>query len=317
MKIVILDGYTTNPGDLSWERITELGDVTFYDRTSKENIVERCVGANVIITNKVLITEDIMSQLPDLKYIGLFSTGTNTVDLVAAKKRNIGVANVPGYSTNSVSQMVFSMILDICYRVRDHSNTVHQGDWAASVDFCYWKHPIVELYDKTIGIIGYGSIGRAVANIARAFGMKVLIYNRTKHEDINEDEWRDFYDLLKESDFVTIHCPLTDENKYMINLSTLQLMKPSAYIINTSRGPLINEADLSYVLDNNIIAGAALDVMEKEPPLSSNPLLKNDKCLITPHIAWASKESRSRLIGIVADNISSYFSGKPINIVNK
>jgi len=317
MKIVVLDGYTTNPGDLSWDQISNLGDVTIYDRTSKDSIIEHAKDADVLITNKVLINEDIMKQLPNLKYIGLFSTGTNTVDLVAAKKRNIGVANVPGYSTNSVSQMVFSMILDICCRVRDHSKTVHEGDWAASVDFCYWTHPIIELYGKTLGIIGYGSIGRAVAKIARAFGMNVLISNRTRYEDISDDEWRNMTDLLKQSDFVSIHCPLTKENEHMINLEALKMMKPTAYIINTSRGPLINETDLSYALDNNIIAGAALDVMEKEPPYASNPLIGNEKCIITPHIAWASKEARSRLIGIVADNIIAYFSGNPINIVNK
>lgn len=314
-KIVILDSYTANPGDISWDPILEFGDVTMYDRTPGELTIERAKDADILLTNKTILNRDVLINLPKLKYIGLLSTGVNVVDLKICRERNIFVTNIPGYSTDSVAQLVFAMILEFCSGVSKHSESVLNGDWSASIDFCYTLFTLQELANKTLGIIGYGKIGRKVAEIAKAFSMNVLVHSRTKPSDISDNEWVSFEELLKRSDFVSLHCPLTESNAGMIDIKALSLMKPTAYLINTSRGPIVNENDLAYSLNNGLIAGAGLDVMEKEPPLPGNPLLSAKNVLITPHIAWATKEARERLIGIAAANIKGYLENKPQNMV--
>lgn len=314
-KIVVLDAYTTNPGDISWDKLNELGDVTIYDRTPRELTVERAIDADILISNKTILDKEVISRLPNLKYIGLMSTGTNIVDLKYCRERNIPVTNIPGYSTDSVAQMVFAFILEFYSGVKAHSVSVHNGMWSDCIDFSYTLFTLQELAGKTIGIIGYGKIGRKVREIAKAFSMNVLIYSRSKPVDIDENEWTTFEDLLSNSDIVSIHCPLTDENKYMIDKKALALMKPSSFLINTARGALINEDDLAEALKNGKIKGAGLDVMVNEPPNKDNPLLKLDNCLITPHIAWATKEARQRLVSILCGNIKAFLDGNPVNLV--
>lgn len=315
LKIVILDSYTTNPGDISWDSINELGDVTMYDRTPKELTVERAKPADIVLTNKTILDKEVISQLPNLKYIGLMSTGTNVVDLNYCRERNIPVTNIPGYSTDSVAQLVFALILEFYFGVKAHSDSVHDGTWSNSIDFTYRLFTLKELANKTIGIIGYGQIGRKVHEIAKAFSMNVLIHSRTKPTDINESQWVSFDEILSKSDILTLHCPLTDTNRNMIDKRALSLMKSTSILINTARGPLINEADLAEALRNGTIAGAGLDVMVNEPPEKDNPLLTLENCLITPHIAWSTKEARQRLIAILSNNIKAFLAGNPINLV--
>ncbi|MDP2415682.1 D-2-hydroxyacid dehydrogenase [Daejeonella sp.] len=319
MKLVVLDGYTLNPGDLNWEGIKKFGDLEVHDRTPESQIVERCRGAEIIFTNKTPLREPVLSQLPDLKYIGVLATGYNVVDVDYAKTRGIAVANVPGYGTASVVQMTFALMLELCQHVQSHSDSVRQGDWAASPDFCYWNYPLIELEGKTIGIIGFGSIGQKVADIATAFGMNIIGFSRTRSDQSHRKnfKWAELNELLKESDVVSVHCPLFPETQGIINKNSLRMMKRSAFFLNTSRGPLMVDRDLADALNEGIIAGAGIDVLSVEPPSADNPLFKAKNCLITPHIAWATKEARSRLMGIAENNLSSFLNQKPINIVNK
>lgn len=316
MKIVILDGYTLNPGDLSWDEIRKLGECTVYDRTPPEKILERASKAAAIFTNKVVIGRDIIKQLPDLKFIGVLATGYNVVDLQAAAEAGILVANIPAYSTASVAQMVFSHILNIAQNVSKHAKSVKDGDWTNSIDFTYHLTPQTELAGKTLGIIGFGQIGQAVARVGLAFGMKILFQNRSKKETNADFRQVDLEALLVESDFISLNCPLTDENAGFINKSTIGKMKKSAILINTGRGALINEKDLADALNSGRIAGAGLDVLSTEPPKAENPLLTAKNCYITPHIAWATKEARQRLMQIAAQNLKAFINGTPQNIVN-
>lgn len=315
MKIVVLDGYALNPGDLSWEEIGKLGDFKVYDRTPPELTLERAKDADAIFTNKVIIDKEIINQLPKLKFIGVLATGYNVVDTAAARKAGITVCNIPAYSTASVAQLVFAHILHFTNNVAKHASSVHNGNWAKSTDFAYWLSPQSELAGKTLGIIGFGQIGQAVARIALAFGMKVIFNNRSKKSSNLNALQVDLDTLLESSDFISINCPLTDENKGFINTAAIEKMKPSAFLINTGRGPLINEQDLADALNYKRIAGAGLDVLSVEPALPDNPLPKAKNCHITPHIAWATLEARQRLMQIAANNLRSFLSGNPINVV--
>lgn len=319
MKIVNLDGYTTNPGDLSWEAIEKLGDYTVYDRTPPEKVIERAKGADILVVNKTVIGAEILDALmPELKFIALQSTGYNVIDCNHAKELGIPVSNIPSYSTNAVAQLVFSFILNLCDEVSLHSDAVKSGEWCTSPDFCFWKKPLTELTGKTIGIIGFGAIGRKVAFIAEAFDMNVLAYSpRPKNaQGLNTIRFVEIDELLKCSDIITCHCPLTPETTGLINKENIAKMKKSAVFINTSRGPVVDEQALADALNNGDIYAAGLDVLSTEPPYSDNPLLKAKNCYITPHIAWAAKETRERLISILEKNIASFIDGSPQNVVN-
>jgi len=316
-KIVILDGYVANPNDLSWESIATQGELTVYPRTSDEQLLERAKNAAVLIVNKRTLNKDILKQLPQLKLICTLATGYNNIDIEAAKALGITVCNAVGYSSPSVAQHVFALLLALINRVALHNNHVQQNGWANSTDWCYWKSPMIELAGKTMGIYGYGKIGQQVAAIALAFGMKVIVVRRSKKAPDNKKiQLVDLATLWKESDVLSLHAPLTTENEGIINQTTLGLMKKSAYLINTGRGGLINESDLKMALEKGIIGGAGLDVLSQEPPPQDHLLLGAPNCLITPHHAWTTKESRSRLINIVAENIKAFLAGKPQNVVN-
>ncbi|MEA5260518.1 D-2-hydroxyacid dehydrogenase [Arcicella aquatica] len=319
MKIVVLDGYTLNPGDLSWDELNALGEVIIYDRTPSEKIVERADGAEIVLTNKTPLGASEISQLSSLKYIGVLATGYNIVDIEAAKNQGVIVSNVPAYGTESVVQMTFSLLLELTLHVQKHSDAVREGKWANSKDFCFWDFPLIELAGKTIGIIGFGSIGQRVADVATAFGMNVIGYSRTQTDQSHRKnfKWASIPDLLVASDVVSIHCPLTAETKGLINRENLQKMKNTAFLINTSRGPIVVDEDLAEALNNGTIAGAGIDVLSVEPPQKDNPLFTAENCIITPHIAWATKEARTRLLAITLENISAYIGGNPTNIVNK
>ncbi|MEA5426667.1 D-2-hydroxyacid dehydrogenase [Arcicella lustrica] len=318
MKIVVLDGFTLNPGDLTWDTLHALGDVLIYDRTSPEEILERSLDAEILLTNKTPLRAEVISQLKSLKYIGVLATGYNIVDIEAAKNQGIFVSNVPAYSTDSVVQLTFALILELTLHVQKHSDAVREGKWANSKDFCFWDFPLIELAGKTIGIIGFGTIGQKVADVATAFGMKVIANSRrpTDQSHRKNFKWESISTLLEESDFVSIHCPLTAETQSLMNRENLQKMKSSAFLINTSRGPIIVDEDLAEALNNNTIAGAGIDVLSVEPPQKNNPLFTAQNCIITPHIAWATKEARTRLLAIALENISAYQSGNPKNVVN-
>lgn len=319
MKIVILDAYTTNPGDLSWEKFSEFGELTVYDYTPEDLIIERCKDAEIIIDNKVVLTKEILDKLPKLKYIGMLSTGFNVIDITAAKSNGITVCNVPTYSTAAVAQLTFALILEIYNQVGLHSEAVHNGEWTSCRDFCFQKTPLVELSNKTIGLIGYGKIGTEVAKIADAFSMNILCYVPSKKPQPNFKSFRfvTLDELAAQSDIVSLHCPLTPETTGIINKNFISKMKKNAIVINTSRGPAIDEQALADALNNGIIAGAGVDVLSTEPPKENNPLLSCSKCFITPHIAWAGYETRNRLVGVVYDNLKAFLSGEPINVVNK
>lgn len=320
MKIVNLDGYTTNPGDLSWEEIKKLGDYTVYDRTSPNEIIKRAKGANILIVNKTVITREILNKLaPELELIALQSTGYNIVDCDAAKELGIPVSNIPAYSTNAVAQLVFAFVLQITNQVTLHSQAVRNGEWSSCPDFCFWKTPLIELDKKTIGIIGFGAIGRKVAEIAEAFGMNCLVYTPRQKEitGLKNTELTDIDTLLTNSDIITCHCPLTPETTAMIDHEALSKMKKSAIFINTSRGPVVDEVALANALNNDQIMAAGLDVLKVEPANTDNPLLKAKNCYITPHIAWAATETRTRLLHTLETNIKTYISGNPQNVVNK
>ena len=318
MKIVVLDGYGLNPGDLSWSAWEALGEIKVYDRTSPSELLERSAGAEVLVTNKTLITANDMVSLPELKYIGVLATGYNVVDIDAAKARGIVVTNIPAYSTSSVAQMVFAHVLNITQRVGYYANENVQGRWTNNADFCYWDTNLVELDGKKMGIVGYGNIGKATARIALAFGMEVLAYTSKEQKDLPQGIKKATLDeLFTESDVVSLHCPLTPETKELVNADRLKTMKPSAILINTGRGPLVNEQDLADALNEGRIAGAGLDVLSVEPSVANNPLLSAKNCFITPHIAWATKEARTRLMDIAINNLRSYQEGNIINNVAK
>ncbi len=317
MNIVVLDGYTLNPGDLSWAELEKLGNLTVYERTSADDIVERAKDAEVVFTNKVPISRATMDKLPNLKFIGVLATGYNIIDTAAAKEKGIPVSNVPGYSTPSVVQLCFAMLFGFTHHVKEHSDAVREGKWAASPDFCFWDYSLIEVSNKTLGIIGFGTIGQQVADVATAFGMNVIAYSRTQTDQSHRKsfKWVKLEELLAESDFISIHCPLTPETKGLINEKNLSLMKNSAFLINTSRGPIVNDNDLANALNKGLIAGAGIDVLSQEPPQADNPLFTAKNCLITPHIGWATKEARSRLMNITVDNLIAFQSGKPVNLV--
>jgi glycerate dehydrogenase len=317
LKIIILDGYTLNPGDISWAGFETLGDFSVYDRTSPEKIIERSKNAEIILTNKTIINKETIEQLPKLKYIGVLATGYNIVDVKAANERNVIVTNIPSYGTSSVAQMVFALLLELTQNVGHHSHSVRSGGWSESEDWCYWDRPLIELDDLIMGIIGFGRIGKATAVIARAFGMKVIA-NDTGKTKSNSD-WVKLVDqevIFSESDVVSLHCPLTSDNKHFINSAKINLMKRSAFLINTSRGLLINEEDLAHALNTERIAGAGLDVLSEEPPEDTNPLLSAKNCIITPHIAWATKSARQRLMDIAVRNLRSFLNKQPINLIS-
>lgn len=317
MKIVMLDSYTTNPGDLSWASFEKLGDFTAYDRTPAELTVERAKDADILITNKTLLPKSVLEKLPKLKYIGLLSTGYNVVDIEYAKQKNIPVCNVPTYSTLAVAQLTFALILEVYNHVSLHNSAVHAGEWANSTDFCFWKTPLIELGGKTMGIIGFGKIGSAVAKIADAFGMNILCYVPRKKEQppIKNFKFVSLDELLKESDIVSLHCPLTPETEKMVNNDFISKMKKNAVLINTSRGAAIDEEALAAALKSGDILAAGVDVLSCEPPKKDNPLLSCKNCIITPHIAWAGYETRQRLVKIVYDNLKSFLDGKTQNNV--
>ena len=317
MRIVVLDGYTLNPGDLSWEIIKSIAECQIYDRTSAQQTIERAFDADIVLLNKTILDQQTINALPNLKYIGVLATGYNVVDLETASDRNITVTNIPEYGTESVAQMVFAHILNHCNQVAHHSATVSDGRWNDSADWCYWDNPLIELKGLTIGIIGLGRIGIAVAKIADAFGMTVIAVSRSCPKNLPEYiTVVSQHELIVKSDFISIHCPLTEENEQLINSDFLSKMKRSAYLINTARGPLVNERDLAEALNSNLIAGASLDVLSIEPPKPDNPLLNAKNCVITPHNAWATRAARKRLMTIARANIKAFLNDEPINVVN-
>lgn len=317
MNIVILDAYTANPGDLSWSPLESIGTCQIYDRTPLAETIERARDAEIVITNKAVLNREIISALPKLRYIGVTATGYNVVDTLAAKERGIVVTNVPGYSTPAVAQAVIAMLLELTNHTAAHAESVRAGGWTACPDFCFWQHPIIELKGRTLGLIGFGDIGSAVAQIAVAFGMKVIAARRSWKTPppegvtaVSQNE------VFEQSDVISLHCPLTEETKHIINAANLARMKSTAFLINTARGPLVDEPALAEALNSGRIAAAALDVLSSEPPPAANPLLTAKNCLVTPHLAWASRESRSRLIDITAANLHAFLDGKPVNVVN-
>jgi len=317
LKAVILDGYTENPGDLSWDPIGNLTDLTVYDRTPEELVIERAKEAEILIVNKVKLTEEVISQLPSLKFVGTLATGYNQIDGVALRKRNIPLSNIPSYSTNAVAQMVFAYILESVNRVSEYTASVKNGDWENCKDFCYWNMPLFELDGKTLGIIGFGKIGRRVSEIAKAFGMKILVYTPSgKKDDAPDIEFTDIDTVLKSSDFITVHCPLTDKTAGLINDEFIAKLKDGACVINTARGGVANEKDIANALKTGKLSCYCADVLSTEPPKSDNPLLTAPNCFITPHIAWAAYETRLRLMGILERNVTAFLSGNPINVVN-
>ena len=318
MKIVVIDGATLNPGDLSWSDLAELGDYEVYPHSTPEETVARCYSVQAVLTNKIPFDRETLAALPELKYIGLTATGYNIIDIEAANERGILVTNVPTYGTDSVAQMAFALLLELTQHVGYHSQTVHEGRWAKSDNFCYWDFPLIELSGMTMGIVGCGRIGQATARLAEAFGMKVIGYDIAPFtsewvtiETVGLDE------LFFRSDVVSLHCPLTPETAGLVNASRLALMKPSALLINTSRGPLVHEQDLADALNQGRIAGAGLDVLSTEPPNPDNPLLTAKNCVITPHIAWATRSARQRLLQASLENLQAYVNGSPQNVVGR
>jgi glycerate dehydrogenase len=316
MKITVLDGHTLNPGDLDWRGLRSLADCTVFNRTLPEQLVQRAAGSEIVLTNKVVLGEAEMAALPELRCIGVLATGVNVVDLDAARQRSIVVTNVPAYSTSSVAQQVFALLLELTRGAGRHSRLVHEGHWAASPDFAFWDSPQIELAGLSIGLVGFGAIGQAVARVAQAFDMRVMVHTRTP----DPQGWPgvDFVsldDLFSQADILSLHCPLTEETSPLVNAGRLTTMKPSAFLINTGRGPLVDEAALAEALHAGRLAGAGLDVLSKEPPSADNPLLTAPNCLITPHIAWATRAARQRLMDTVVANVAAFLAGSPQNRV--
>ncbi len=319
MKLVILDAYAENPGDLSWDWLKDLVDeYDIYDITPPEKVIERSANADILVTNKTVLTADILEKLPEVKYISTLATGYNVIDTVYAREKGITVSNIPAYSTDGVAQLVFAFILELTNQVALHNESVKNGDWCKSEHFCYWKTPITEIAHKTLGIVGFGKIGSAVAQIANAFGMKVIAYspNTRTYSGFGSVDFVSLDEVIAQSDIISLHCPLTADTTGLVNYEFLNKMKSTALLINTSRGPVINEADLKRALDDGVIAGAGVDVLSVEPAREDNPLLTCEKCLITPHIAWASFEARSRLMNIFRNNVEGFVKGEPVNVVN-
>ena len=318
MKIVVLDGYSLNPGDLSWDALAQLGDLTVYDRSTPENTVARAGGAEIVITNKTVLTAEMIAQLPSVKYIGVLATGFNVVATAAAARAGIVVTNVPAYSTMSVAQLVFTHLLSIIGRTEHYTDEIRHGRWTANPDFCYWDNKLTELAGKRMGIVGFGNIGSAVARIAAALGMQPVIFTSRRQEDLPEGmlKAQSVDDVFATCDVVSLHCPLNDETRNMADARRLAMMKPSAILINTGRGPLVDEAALAAALNEGRIYAAGLDVLSTEPPRSDNPLLTARNCFITPHIAWATFEARKWLMDIAVGNVRAFIDGKPANRVN-
>jgi len=318
MRIVVLDGYTLNPGDNPWDDVAALGDFAVHDRTPDDLILERARGAEILLTNKTPLTADTLDQLPTLRFISVLATGYNVVDVAAARERGVRVSNVPVYSTDSVAQHVFALLLERCLHVGLHDRAVHDGEWTQCIDFTFWKTPLVELHGKTMGIVGFGRIGRRVGELAHAFGMSVLACDVVRKEppDYEPFAWRPLSDLVAESDVVTLHCPQTADNAGMVNADLLGRMKPDAFLINAARGGLVIERDLADALNRGALAGAAVDVVETEPIPAHSPLLTARNCVITPHIAWASQAARRRLMQATAENVAAFLAGEPIHVVN-
>lgn len=318
MKIVILDGYTLNPGDLSWEPLKELGEVTVYERTAPKDVYKRAEGAEVVFTNKVVLDEAVLEKLPSLKYIGVLATGYNVVDVAAADRKGIVVTNIPAYSTSSVAQMAFAHILNIVQRVGYYAQEVSNGKWSRQADFSFWDAPLHELDGKKMGIIGFGNTGRATARIAVGFGLDVYAYTSKSAMELPADVHKcpSMDELFRKCDIVSLHCPLTETTRELVDARKLDLMKSSAILINTGRGGLVNEQDLADALNSGKIAAAGLDVLSSEPPRADNPLLKARNCFITPHQAWATKEARVRLMQLAVNNLKAFLEGKPVNVVN-
>lgn len=324
MKIVVLDGYTLNPGDLSWEALNKFGELMVYDRTSYDSIgedliIERAKDAEILFVNKTPISRETLEKIPNLKYIGVLATGYNIVDVDAAKEKGIVVTNIPTYGTDSVSQMAIALLLEMCHHVWAHSESVYKGEWANNPDWCYWKYPLIELSEKTMGIIGYGRIGQKTGVIAQALGMKILANDSHRNKELESETMKyvELDELLEKSDVIVLHCPLFESTKGIINKDTISRMKDGVMIINNSRGPLIVEEDIKDALNTGKVAGAAVDVVMTEPIKLNNPLLEARNCIITPHISWAPKESRQRLMDIAIDNLAKFLEGNPINVVNK
>lgn len=318
MKIVILDGYTENPGDLSWEELGKLGELTVYDRTPAEEIVNRIGDAEIVITNKTPISRATLEACPNIRYIAVLATGYNVVDIAAAKEKGIPVSNVPTYGTAAVGQFAIAMLLEICHHVAHHSDTVHAGKWNSCIDWCYWDYPLIELDGKTMGIIGFGRIGQATGRIAKALGMKILAYDKFQSESGKAiAEYVDLDTLLTSSDVISLHCPLFPETEGIINKDTIAKMKDGVILLNNSRGPLIVEQDVADALNSGKIYAAGLDVVSTEPIKNDNPLLTAKNCIITPHISWAPKESRQRIMDCTVSNVAAFQAGNPVNVVNK
>ncbi|MCY9695785.1 D-2-hydroxyacid dehydrogenase [Paenibacillus alginolyticus] len=317
MQIVVLDGYTLNPGDLIWSGLDSLGELIVYDRTAESQILERAADAEIVLTNKTPLSAQTIQQLPKLRYIGVLATGYNIVDIQAAKENGIIVANVPAYSTHSVAQLVFALLLEFCHRVQQHSDSVLKGDWVGSIDFSYSRSPLVELSGKTMGLIGLGQIGKQTALIAQAMGMKVIATGSGRNipQPVEGMEWVQIDELLQRSDVISLHCPLTPATNQLIDAARIAQMKPTAIIINTARGGLLNEKDVAHALNEGRLAGAGLDVLTIEPPQPDNPLLHARNVIITPHIAWATKEARARLMDTAIGNVRAYLDGRPVNVI--
>lgn len=316
MKIVVLDGYTLNPGDLSWSALEALGDVTVYDRTPPELVLERAAEAEILLTNKTILSGETLKELSQLKFIAVLATGYNIVQVQAARQQGITVSNVPTYGTRSVAQMAFAHLLNLTQHVGEHAAGVAEGRWVQSKDWCYWDHPLIELDGLTLGLVGLGRIGRATAEIGRAFGMRVIAYDVAATQPTPGVEMVSLETLFRTSDVVSLHCPLTADNHHLVNAKRLGWMKPTAFLINTSRGPLVDEAALADALKSGRIAAAGLDVLSQEPPPAGHPLIGLKNCYLTPHIAWATRRARARLLDIVVENIRAFQAGRPQNVVN-
>ena len=318
MKLVVLDGYTLNPGDLNWSPLLDLGDpAEIYERTDAHDTAARAAAAEVLLTNKVVLDRATLLKLPALRYVGILATGVNVVDLEAAREQGVVVTNVPAYSTASVVQLTLALLLELTQHVGHHASSVRQGHWARSKDFAYWDFPLVELDGRTLGLVGFGAIAQGVARVAQALGMRVLATRRTGGASpVPGVEMVDMDTLFRESDVLSVHCPLTPETKGLVNAARLATMKGSAYVLNTSRGPVVNEADLAEALNTGRIAGAGVDVLSTEPPSADNPLLNAKNCFVTPHIAWATKAARGRLLETVVANIRAFLDGRPQNVVS-
>lgn len=317
MRIVVLDGYALNPGDLSWKSLEQIADVEVHDRTPEDQVVARAAGADAVMTNKTPLSAAALAQLPQLRYIGVLATGYNIVDVAAAKERGIVVTNIPTYGTASVAQFAIALLLELCHHIGIHSESVRQGEWSRNPDWSFWKTPLIELSGKTIGIVGFGRIGRQTGEIAAALGMRVVAHdsNESNAPDMPGFEWMTLDRIVAESDVLSLHCPLFADNKGMINRDRLSRMKTTAFLLNTSRGPLVVDQDLADALNAGQIAGAGLDVLSVEPPVASNPLLSAKNCIVTPHIAWATREARARLLDIAVENVRAFTAGHVVNAV--